>query len=208
MNFRNIIIILISLVSAVVGNDVSAQSQKGNATYYGHKFHGRRTSDGSRYHRDSLTCAHRTLPFGTFVKVRNLKNNKEVVVKVTDRGPFRRGAIIDLSYAAAEEIGMVSSGVQPVEIAQVSGPDALNGNGKYDVGIPEIQLADPVAGKYYTLKDLREQAPADRELARQEAARHLHPSYLNTIQKEIRYKVLEEERLANAGKVQVKGKRK
>ena len=64
--------------------------KQGNATYYGNRWHGRRTSSGEVYHRDSLTCAHRTLPFGTTLLVKNKRNGKEVVVKVTDRGPFRK----------------------------------------------------------------------------------------------------------------------
>ena len=75
----------------------------GNATYYSDRWHGRRTADGSAYNKDSLTCAHRTLPFGTLLHVRNPKNGKVVVVKVTDRGPYRRNTIIDLSKAAAQQ---------------------------------------------------------------------------------------------------------
>lgn len=88
----------------------------GNATYYGDRWHGRRTADGSAYNKDSLTCAHRTLPFGTLLHVRNPKNGKVVVVKVTDRGPYRRNTIIDLSKAAAKQIDMVQAGVASVEV--------------------------------------------------------------------------------------------
>ena len=73
--------------------------------------HGRRMADGSMYHKDSLTCAHKKYPFGTLLKVTNLSNGKYVIVEVRDRGPFRRGRIVDLSYSAAKEIDMVSSGV-------------------------------------------------------------------------------------------------
>ena len=90
--------------------------QRGKATYYSKRATGARTSDGSRLHHDSLTCAHRTYPFGTMVKVTNLSNGKSVVVKVTDRGPFSRGRISDLSYRAAQEIGMLSAGVAMVEL--------------------------------------------------------------------------------------------
>lgn len=90
--------------------------QRGKATYYSKRATGARTSDGSRLHHDSLTCAHRTYPFGTMVKVTNLSNGKSVIVKVTDRGPFSRGRIIDLSYRAAQEIGMLSAGVAMVEL--------------------------------------------------------------------------------------------
>lgn len=89
------------------------------ASYYADKFHGRKTASGSIYHRDSLTCAHKTLPFGTVLKVTNPHNNKEVIVKVTDRGPFIKGRSIDLSYAAARYIGILSRGISKVQIQQL-----------------------------------------------------------------------------------------
>ena len=92
--------------------------QSGNASYYAHKFHGKRTSSGLLYHKDSLTCAHRTLPFGTLLEVKNPKNNKSVVVKVTDRGPFTKNRIIDLSYAAAKELGIIRNGIARVEVSE------------------------------------------------------------------------------------------
>ena len=88
--------------------------QKGKASYYSKKATGARTSSGERLHHDSLTCAHRTYPFGTMLKVTNPKNGKSVVVKVTDRGPFGRGRIIDLSWRAAKELGMLAQGVAMV----------------------------------------------------------------------------------------------
>lgn len=94
---------------------ISAQ-EIGKATFYGKKMHGRNTSSGVKYHNDSLTCAHRTYPFGTLLKVKNLKNNKEVVVKVTDRGPFSKRLIIDLSYSAAKMIDILRDGIVPVEV--------------------------------------------------------------------------------------------
>lgn len=93
--------------------------QRGKATYYSKRATGSRTSDGSRLHHDSLTCAHKTYAFGTMLKVTNLENNKSVIVKVTDRGPYARGRIIDLSYRAANEIGMLGKGVALVEIQVV-----------------------------------------------------------------------------------------
>ncbi len=73
-------------------------------------------SDGTKYHRDSMTCAHKRYPLGTMLKVTNLNNGKSVVVKVTDRGPHTRGRIIDLSYAAARQINMIASGVVMVKV--------------------------------------------------------------------------------------------
>lgn len=84
------------------------------ASYYHKKFEGRRTSSGTKYRGDSLTCAHRTLPFGTRLKVVNPENNNFVIVKVTDRGPFIRGRDIDLSYAAADRLGIINKGVAQV----------------------------------------------------------------------------------------------
>ena len=86
------------------------------ATYYSKRFQGRKTASGERYSRDSLTCAHKTLPFQTFLKITNPQNSKSVIVRVNDRGPFNRGRDIDLSYAAAKEIGMLAAGVLPVQV--------------------------------------------------------------------------------------------
>ena len=97
-----------------------AQSQQlVKATYYSNKLHGRHTSDGGRYHTDSLTCAHRTYPFGTILKVRNPMNDREVIVKVTDRGPFQRRLTIDLAYCAAKELDIVRFGIAKVEITRL-----------------------------------------------------------------------------------------
>ena len=89
--------------------------KEGVASYYHDKYHGRKTASGDIYNRDSLTCAHKTLPFGTKLLVKNLKNNKEIEVIVTDRGPFVGKREIDLSYAAADSIGMIEKGLQKVE---------------------------------------------------------------------------------------------
>ncbi len=89
------------------------------ATYYSNKLKGRHTTDGSRYHPDSMTCAHKTYPFGTYLKVRNPKNDCEVIVKVTDRGPFDKRLSIDLSYSAAKILDIVRLGIAPVIITKV-----------------------------------------------------------------------------------------
>ena len=78
-------------------------------------------ANGMRYHKDSMICAHRTHPFGTLLKVTNLKNNKVVVVKVTDRGPFGRGRIIDLSWGAAEKLGFIAAGLTKVKVEVYDG---------------------------------------------------------------------------------------
>lgn len=88
----------------------------GEASYYAAKFQGRKTASGERYDGAKLTAAHRTLPFGTWVTVVNLKNGKRVLVRVNDRGPFKDGRIIDLSRAAAAKLGIVSAGLGRVRI--------------------------------------------------------------------------------------------
>lgn len=96
--------------------------ERGLASWYGTKFHGRRTSSGEPYDMFAMTAAHRHLPLPSFVEVTNLDNGKRVVVRVNDRGPFVGGRIIDLSYAAAHRIGMVEKGVAPVRVRAV-GPE-------------------------------------------------------------------------------------
>ena len=89
------------------------------ASYYGEGFHGRKTASGEVFDQWKLTCAHRDLPFGTRLKVTNLENNRSVIVRVNDRGPWVRGRIIDLSYAAAKKLGMIQEGVVKVKIEKI-----------------------------------------------------------------------------------------
>lgn len=90
--------------------------QTGKASWYGNKFHGRKTSNGERYNMHAMTAAHKTLPMNTWVSVHNLKNNKKIVVRINDRGPFVRGRIIDLSYTGAKRIGIVGPGTAHVRV--------------------------------------------------------------------------------------------
>jgi rare lipoprotein A len=91
-------------------------TQEGQASYYADRFDGRQTASGETFRQDSLTAAHKHLPFGTKVIVTNLKNNKQVTVRINDRGPFSPGRIIDLSRRAAEKIDMIRDGVVSVRI--------------------------------------------------------------------------------------------
>lgn len=112
-------ITLILLLAAVATLSLQAQSTvsvKGKASYYHDKFHGRRTASGSPYHKDSMTCAHLKYPFGTMLRVKNVKNGKEVLVKVTDRGPYSSRYILDLSRAAAHRLDIIRGGYADVEI--------------------------------------------------------------------------------------------
>jgi rare lipoprotein A len=94
-------------------------TERGIASWYGKKFHGRRTASGERYNMHQLTAAHPKAPFGTVVQVRNLANGRAVTVRINDRGPFKDGRIIDLSYAAAKQLGMLGSGTAKVEVRPV-----------------------------------------------------------------------------------------
>lgn len=97
-------------------SDASGFSQKGVASWYGAKFHGRKTSNGETYNMHAMTAAHKTLPFGTWVEVRRLDTGKTVVLRINDRGPFVHDRIIDLSYAGAKALDMVGPGTASVEI--------------------------------------------------------------------------------------------
>jgi rare lipoprotein A len=89
---------------------------RGRASWYGYRFHGRTTASGERFNAGAYTAAHRSLPFGTRVRVTNLRNGQSVVVRINDRGPYVGGRVIDLSKAAARAIGMVYSGTAPVRM--------------------------------------------------------------------------------------------
>lgn len=88
----------------------------GKASWYSNKFHGKRTASGERYNKNAYTAAHKSLPFGTIVRVTNTANSKKVDVKINDRGPFVKGRVIDLSQKAFEQIGNIKEGVAPVKI--------------------------------------------------------------------------------------------
>lgn len=122
------IVLSISILSAVILTSccsidtsnccclLGGSSNYGRASWYGKEFHGKKTASGEKFNMYALTAAHKTLPFGTRVRVTNLANGKSVVVKINDRGPFVKGRIIDLSYAAAKKISLVGMGVVKVRL--------------------------------------------------------------------------------------------
>lgn len=110
--------------------------QEGIASWYGRKFHGRKTSNGETYDMYAVSAAHKTLPLGTFVRVLNLNNNRTLDVRINDRGPFVRGRIIDLSYAAAKALGVVKAGTAPVRITALGAPAASSGSGEDKTYVP------------------------------------------------------------------------
>ncbi len=115
---------------------VAAEIQDGEtglASWYGHPYHGRPAANGEIYDMESFTAAHRTLPFGTWVRVVNLTNDKTVDVRITDRGPFVENRIIDLSHAAAGAIGLIGPGVARVRLDILSVPAIASAQNWYAV---------------------------------------------------------------------------
>jgi rare lipoprotein A len=102
--------------------------QRGIASWYGRDFHGKKTSNGEIYNMYAMTAAHKTLPLGTYVEVHNRENSRSVVVRINDRGPFVRGRIIDLSYTAARDIGIVGPGTARVEVVALGRPASSAGS--------------------------------------------------------------------------------
>ncbi len=129
--FRNaalFVCILLFLVGTDCGGKRGDHQQKnkaevGMASWYGKKFHGKKTASGERFNMYAMTAAHKTLPFNSRVRVTNLDNNKSVKVRINDRGPWTKGRIIDLSYAAAKKIDMIEKGVVKVRVEVISLPE-------------------------------------------------------------------------------------
>jgi len=120
MNIKTVLLSILTILSFMPCH--AQKKQHGKASYYSKRSTGARTASGQKLHHDSLTCAHRFYPFGTILKVTNLNNNKSVLVKVIDRGPFGRGRIIDLTWAAAKAIGMLAQGVATVKVEPQENP--------------------------------------------------------------------------------------
>jgi rare lipoprotein A (peptidoglycan hydrolase) len=91
-------------------------SEEGYASYYSYEFHGKKTANGEIFDKDKLSAAHRTLPLGTIARVTNLKNGKSIILRINDRGPFKSGRILDVSYAAAVQLDFVKEGITKVRI--------------------------------------------------------------------------------------------
>lgn len=123
MQQSKIIAVSIALTFSVIG---LFGQERGSAGYYADEFHGRKTASGELYDKDALTGAHRTYEFGSYVKVTRLDNNKSVVIKINDRGPYIKGRIIDLSRKAAEILDLVRAGHAEVTVEPVKGPEEIS----------------------------------------------------------------------------------
>jgi rare lipoprotein A len=127
--------------------------EEGTASWYGIPFHGRRAANGEIFDMNSLVAAHRTLPFGSILRVTNLNNGRDVQVRVIDRGPFVGDRILDLARAAAVALDMIGAGTAPVRIELLSGPSPVEGDFTVQVGAfadraNAEQLRDRMLGRY------------------------------------------------------------
>ncbi|MBV9622866.1 MAG: septal ring lytic transglycosylase RlpA family protein [Acidobacteria bacterium] len=135
--------------------------ETGVASWYGAPYHSRRSSDGKFYDMHAMTAAHRTLPLGTIVKVTNPQNGNSVVVRITDRGPFVKGRIIDLSQAAAKQLGMIQKGTTEVRVEVLETPAPIEAGGRWAVQIGSFEneqaartLAGHLSRRYQTARVL------------------------------------------------------
>jgi rare lipoprotein A len=141
--------------------------ETGIASWYGAPYHNRRGSNGEIYDMHAMTAAHRTLPLGSIVRVINPENGKSAIVRITDRGPFIEGRILDLSRAAADQISIVQKGTAPVRIEVLKTPGPIESGGKWAVQIGGFgheenarDLAGHLSRRYHTAKVLTFSSPA------------------------------------------------
>lgn len=143
-------------------------SEQGVASWYGKDFHGKATANGECYNMYAFTAAHKTLPLPTVVRVTNLENHRSIVVKVNDRGPFVSGRLIDLSYAAAESLGMVGNGTAPVLVESIGGPHHYAGGAKNNTQLaaelPNYKLSMQPSQPAETLPSYVPTTPESEEL--------------------------------------------
>jgi rare lipoprotein A len=142
-------------------------TETGMASWYGPPYHNRRGANGEVYNMHAMTCAHRTLPLGSIVRVTNMKTGHTALVRVTDRGPFIPGRVLDLSLAAARQVDVVQPGVAQVKLEVMQTPAPLETGGKWAVqigGFPHedaaAEVADHLTRRYRTAKVLRFASPA------------------------------------------------
>jgi rare lipoprotein A len=142
-------------------------TETGLASWYGPPYHNRRGSNGEVYNMNAMTAAHRTFPLGSVVRVTNMKTGHSALVRITDRGPFIPGRILDLSRAAAQKVDVMQPGVAEVKVELMQAPSAINSGGKWAVqigGFPDEdeanKLADHLTHRYRSAKVLRFASPA------------------------------------------------
>jgi len=142
-------------------------TETGRASWYGPPYHNRRGSNGEVYNMHAMTAAHRTYPLGSIVRVTNLKTRRSALVRITDRGPFIPGRVLDLSLAAAQKLDVYQPGVAEVKVELMQASAPLDSGGKWAVqigGFPDepaaAKLADHLTRRYRTANVLRSKSPA------------------------------------------------
>ncbi|MGA9545390.1 MAG: septal ring lytic transglycosylase RlpA family protein [Candidatus Sulfotelmatobacter sp.] len=152
---------------AIPANTAPLATEIGRASWYGPPYHNRRGSNGEVYNMNAMTAAHRTLPLGSIVRVTNLKTGHTALVRITDRGPFIPGRVLDLSLAAARKLDVYLPGIAEVKVEVMQAPAPLDTGGKWAVqigGFPDedeaAKLADHLTRRYRTAKVLRFASPA------------------------------------------------
>ena len=152
---------------AIPAGTTPLATEVGRASWYGPPYHNRRGSNGEVYNMNAMTAAHRTLPLGSIVRVTNLKTGHSALVRITDRGPFIPGRVLDLSLAAARKIDVYLPGIAEVKVEVMQAPAPLETGGKWAVqigGFPDgdaaAKLADQLTRRYRTAKVLRFASPA------------------------------------------------
>jgi rare lipoprotein A len=153
-------------VIGVPGNAKPIFSETGMASWYGPPYHNRRASNGEIYNMNALTAAHRTVPLGSICRVTNLKTGSSTLVRITDRGPFIKGRIVDLSLAAAKKIGVWKAGVARVKLEVLTSPAPLEQGGRWAVQIGGFDdskiaadFADHLTRRYHTAQVLKFASP-------------------------------------------------
>jgi rare lipoprotein A len=152
---------------AIPADATPIATETGKASWYGPPYHNRRGSNGEIYNMHAMTAAHRTLPLGSIVRVTNLKTQQSALVRITDRGPFIPGRVLDLSLAAARKLDVYQPGIAEVRVEVMQTPAPLDSGGKWAVQIGSFpdedvatELADHLTRRYRTAKVLRFASPA------------------------------------------------
>ena len=153
-------------VIGVPGDAKPIFTEVGMASWYGPPYHNRRSSNGEIYNMNALTAAHRTVPLGSICRVTNVKSGSSTLVRITDRGPFIKGRVVDLSLAAAKKIGVWKAGVARVKLEVLTSPAPLEEGGRWAVQIGGFEdskiaadLADHLTRRYHTAQVLKFASP-------------------------------------------------
>ncbi len=172
-------------------NDADGYVEQGGASWYGNKFHGYATSNGETYDMYGMTAAHKSLPIPTYVRVRNLNNGRQVIVRVNDRGPFHTGRIIDLSYAAAAKLGMLANGTAQVEVTAINPRTWQSSSAVRDQGVRQTPVRAVSSGSYIQVGAYSAEVSANR-VAQQVQARFNQAARVEAVNSQGRtlYKVL------------------